>query len=110
MSSLLLSFSISLLFSILLYLTGLLIAPKPKATLDKLVPYACGEEYPAKKVQVNMERFFLYITFFLIFDISAFLLAVSFGNQGIYPVLFGGIMLLAVTLLLPIWGRETKRT
>lgn len=104
--SLILIFSLSLVFSIFLYLTGYIVAPKTKETVGKLAPYACGEEYPARKIQVDVERFFLYATFFMVFDISAFMLAVSFGNRGFYPVLFSVIILLAVTTLLPTWGGE----
>jgi len=81
-SSLTLLIGISLVFSILLYLIGYVLAPRTKETVGKLAPYACGEEYPAEKIQVNIERFFLYVTFFTILDISAFMLAISFGNQG----------------------------
>lgn len=96
-------FILSLTFSVLLYLMGSVVSPKVKGTVGKLAPYACGEDLPAKKVQVNVRSFFLYITFFMVFDISAFILATSFGSQGFYPVLFSAIILLAVTTLLPIW-------
>jgi hypothetical protein len=41
----------------------------------------------------------------MVFDISAFILATSFGSQGFYPVVFSVIVLLAVTTLIPIWRR-----
>lgn len=103
MYSLLLAFSLALVFSILLYLIGCIVAPKTKETIGKLAPYTCGEEYPAIKIRVNVERFFLYLTFFAIFDISAFMLAVSFSNLGFYPVIFGAIILIAAVTLLPTW-------
>ena len=100
------TFIFSLAFSVLLYLIGFIVSPKVKGTVDKLAPYACGEDFPAEKVQVNVRSFFLYITFFMVFDISAFILATSFSSQGFYPVVFSVIVLLAVTTLIPIWRRE----
>ncbi len=99
----LLVFSLALAFSILMHLIGCMVAPKTEETLGKLAPYACGEEYPAEKIQVNAERFFLYLTFFTVFDISAFMLAISFSNQGLYPAIFSTIILLATITLLPTW-------
>lgn len=99
----LLPFGLSLVFSIILYLIGYVVAPRTTGTVGKLAPYACGEEYPARKIQVDVERFFLYLIFFTIFDISAFMLAISFSNPGFYPVIFVAVILLTVTTLLPVW-------
>ncbi len=98
-------FLLSLVFSASLYLIGSFIAPKGKNTVNKLAPYACGENLSAKKFQVNAERFFIYITYFIIFDISAFILTTSFGH-GFYPIVFCIIILLAIVTLLPLWRRE----
>ena len=98
-------FIISLTLSVLLYLIGSVVSPKVKGTTGKLAPYACGENLPAMKFQVNLRSFFLYVTFFMVFDVSAFILAMSFGNQGFYPILFSAIILLAIITLLPIWRR-----
>ena len=99
-------FILSLAFSVLLYMIGSVVSPKVKKTVGKLSSYACGEEFPAGKSQVNIRSFFLYIAFFMIFDISAFILATSFGSQGLYPVIFSAIALLAVITLLPVWRRK----
>lgn len=99
-------FILSLAFSVLLYLIGFIVSPKVKGTVDKLAPYACGENLPSRKFQVNVRSFFLYVAFFMVFDISAFILALSFGSQGFYPIVFSVIVLLAVTTLIPIWRRE----
>lgn len=98
-------FLLSLAFSVSLYLIGSFISPKSKNTSDKLAPYACGENLPARKVQVNARRFFIYVTYFIIFDISAFILTTSFGH-GFYPIVFSIIVLLAIVTLLPLWRRE----
>jgi NADH:ubiquinone oxidoreductase subunit 3 (subunit A) len=102
LTSLPIVFIISLLVTLLLYWYGGRISPKVKSTVDKLAPYACGEEYPAQKLQVNVERFFIYAVFFLVFDILAFMLATSLGSPGIMPALYAGITLIAVIFLLPI--------
>ena len=99
-------FVLSLTFSVLLYLIGSVVSPKVEGTVDKLAPYACGEDLPAEKFQVNVRSFFLYVTFFMIFDISAFILATSFGSQGFYPSIFSAVVLLAVVTLLPVWRRK----
>jgi len=102
-------FIVSLGFSIVLYLVGAVISPKNKKTKGKLAPYACGEELPPQKFQVNVRSFFLYVTFFMIFDISAFLLAMSFSVHGPYPAIFGAVIILALVWLLMTWRREKKR-
>ena len=99
-------FIVSLGVSILLYLIGTVISPRNKKTKGKIAPYACGEELPPQKFQVNVRRFFLYITYFMIFDISAFLLALSFSVHGPYPAIFGGVIILALVWLLMVWRRE----
>ena len=110
MANLLLSlpfiFIVSLGLSTLLYLIGAMISPKSKKTKGKLSPYACGEELPPQKFQVNVRSFFLYVTFFMIFDISAFLLAMSFSVHGPYPAIFGAVIILALVWLLLAWRRE----
>ena len=92
-------FLLTLLISFLLYVVGMKIAPKVKKTASKLTPYACGEALPARKFQMNVRRFFLFVVYFLIFDISAVTVALSFSAKGIYPILF---LVIIVCSLLPI--------
>jgi len=101
----------ALLISSFLYIVGLIIAPKvkeTKKTLFKLAPYACGEDTPARKFQVDIQRFFLYVTIFMIFDISAFILALSFSASAIYPILFSAIIASSPLIVIPIIGRKRK--
>jgi len=101
----------ALLVSSFLYIVGLKIAPRAKKTertSSKLAPYACGEDMPAKKFQVNIQRFFLYVTYFVIFDISAFMLALSFSSRGIYPTLFCAIIALSLFSAIPVIRRKRK--
>lgn len=99
---------LALSFSVFLYLIGSTVSHKVKETVDKLSPYACGENLPAERARVNVRSFFMYITFFMVFDVSAFMLATSFGGPGVYPLLFCGIVLLAVVTLLPVWREEHR--
>jgi len=98
---------LSVSFSVLLYLIGSVISQKAGDTVGKLSSYACGEAFPAGKSRVNVRRFFLYVTFFMVFDISAFLLGTSFSNPGVYPLLFCGIIVFAVVTLLSVWREES---
>ncbi len=93
---------VSLATALLLYWYGGRISPKGEKTPGKLSQYACGEELPAEKLQVNVERFFIYAVYFMVFDILAFMLATSLGSPGFVPALYATITLLAVILLLPI--------
>ena len=96
-------FLLALLVSTILYYIGSLISQKVKQTKrsGKLEPYACGESLPAKKLQINIERFFLYVTLFLIFDVTAFLLSLSFNANFMYPIIFIAIITSSLLILIP---------
>ena len=101
----------ALLISSFLYIVGWIIAPKvaeTKKTLFKLAPYACGEDMPARKFQVGIQSFFLYVTIFMIFDISAFTLALSFSVSAIYPILFSAIIASSLLVVIPVIRRKRK--
>lgn len=101
-------FFLALSIGAVLYLIGSAIAPKSEKTADKLAPYACGEDMPGRKFQVDLERFFLYVTYFMIFDISAFMLALSFTKRGVYPILFSIVIALSLLTIIPIIRRGKK--
>jgi len=96
-------FLLTLLVSTLLYGVGSLISQKVKEAKrsGKLEPYACGERLPAKKLQVNIERFFLYVTLFMIFDITAFLLSLSFNASFMYTLIFTAIIASSLLIIIP---------
>jgi len=96
------AFLTALIVSLIFYWIGGRIAPKGKKTAGKLATYACGEEYPAEKLQLNIQKFFIYAVYFMIFDILAFILATSFMSPGIIPAIYALITLSAVMLLLPL--------
>jgi len=101
--SLPLIFLLTLIVSTMLYVIGSLISPKVKGKKrsDKTEPYACGEALPAKKLQINIERFFVYVTLFMIFDITAFLLSLSFNARFVYPLIFTVIIASSLLIIIP---------
>jgi len=68
-------FLLSLVIGLILYLVGWMVGAKGEKTAGKVAPYACGEDLPPRKFQVDIKRFFIYAVYFLIFDILAFILA-----------------------------------
>lgn len=95
-------FLTALTVSFFFYWIGGKIAPKGKKTPGKLATYACGEDFPPEKLQLNVQRFFIYAVYFMIFDILSFILAISFMNPGLLPALYAIVTLSAVILLLPL--------
>ena len=101
----------ALAISFLLYFLGSGIAPKDRkdeVEPGKLAPYACGEDIPTRKFQVDIQRFFLYVTVFMIFDVSAFVLALSFTADAVYPILFSLIVATSLLTVIPVIGRRKK--
>ncbi|MHC1628241.1 MAG: NADH-quinone oxidoreductase subunit A [Candidatus Nezhaarchaeales archaeon] len=99
---LLLSFAFSLLVALLIYWLGGKASTRVKqSNYEKFVPYACGEEPPkVKEFRINLERFFIFTVYFLIFDVFAFLIAISWFAAWPYPLVYSIIVLLAVLTLL----------
>lgn len=93
-------FFLSLVIGLILYLVGRMVAAKGEKTAGKVAPYACGEELPARKFQVDIRDFLIYAVYFLIFDIFAFTLATSLGTPGYLPVIYTLIVLIAVVTLI----------
>ena len=96
-------FLLTLAVSTALYMIGSLISPKvkEKRRSDKTDPYSCGEALPAKKLQINIERFFVYVTLFMIFDITAFLLSLSFNAGFVHPLIFTVIIASSLLIIIP---------
>ena len=98
-------FLLSLVIGLILYLVGWMVGAKGEKTAGKVAPYACGEDLPPRKFQVDIKRFFIYAVYFLIFDILAFILATSLSTPGFFPAIYASIVLMAVVILLPLWRR-----
>lgn len=107
--SILFAFVVTAFVVLLLFWIGGKIGAKGTNTPGKLAPYTGGENLPPVELQVDVERFFLYALFFLIFDAFAFLLTLSFGQPGIYPVIFTAITFLAIIIMIPMrWSHGSK--
>ena len=102
--SILLALVVTSVVVVLLFWIGGKIGAKGTKTPGKLAPYTGGENLLDVELQVDVERFFMYALFFLIFDAFAFLLTLSFAQPGIYPVIFIAITLLAVIIMIPLRG------
>ena len=98
-------FFLSIVVGLILYLVGWLIGAKGEKTADKVAPYAGGEDLPARKLQVDVERFLIYAVYFLVFDILAFILATSLNTPSHFPAIYALIVLMAVVILLPFLRR-----
>lgn len=97
-------FGISFLIAIIIFIAGSLISVRiPRKTKLGFTPYACGEAFPTTKMQVNLDNFFLYLTLFLIFDVAAFFLVLSYENPGFYPILFCLVIIVNISTLIPLW-------
>ncbi|HVP41383.1 MAG TPA: NADH-quinone oxidoreductase subunit A [Candidatus Krumholzibacteriaceae bacterium] len=66
----------------------------------KTAPYACGEDLPSEELKFDLDRFFIFAVYFLVFDVFAFILATSFNSLGLVPIMYTLIVLMAVSMLL----------
>jgi NADH:ubiquinone oxidoreductase subunit 3 (subunit A) len=97
---------LSLMVGLLLYLIGRIVEARGEKNEWKASPYACGENLPPLKFRVDVEKFFIYAIFFLIFDVLAFVLATSLSTISYFPAIYAFIALMSVTLLFPVWRRK----
>lgn len=78
---------------------------KGETSASKVAPYACGEDLPPERLQVDMEKFLIYAVYFLIFDVLAFILVTSLYSPGFFPIIYASIGLMAAVFLLPLLRR-----
>jgi NADH:ubiquinone oxidoreductase subunit 3 (subunit A) len=101
-------FLLSILVGVLLYGIGYIVAPKRKRTRrSQRESYSCGEHLLSRKFQIKNERFFIYTVFFMIFDVSAFLLALSSTADALYALMFCATLVLSIFTLHVIRRRES---
>ena len=68
---------------------------------ERTIPYACGEDPPPTgETRINCERFFIFTIFFMIFDVFAFMIAISYSAPIHLPILYSLITVIAIILLL----------
>jgi len=83
--------------SYLIYKMGDVMAPKLKDQGAKLAQYACGEDFPAKKVQVGYKLFFYAALFFTMMHVAALVIATIPGGSLAYAIM-GFIYLMMIML------------
>ena len=99
----LLAISIAVAFIILWI--GNEIAPKGADTPGKLAPYACGEDFPAMNIRMNVENFFIYAVYFMIFDVLGFVMVTTLAGTAYpaIPVIYGLASLVSIMVLNTRW-------
>ncbi len=90
-------FAIFTLVGWLLYRLGGAMAPKLNPGGGKLAQYACGEDFPAKKLQVGYKLFFYAALFFTIMHVAALVAATIPGGNMAFALL--GVLYLLMILL-----------
>jgi len=101
---LLIVFAFSFLSALAIYWVGGKISVKSK---EKSPPYACGESPPSMSdVRLNLERFFVFAVYFLIFDVFAFIIALSSSAAWYLPAIYSFIVLIAILTLLIVRRRK----
>ena len=100
-------FGFCVIVMLLIYWLGGKISAKTEqgSAAGKTAPYACGEDLPSEELKVDLDRFFIFAVYFLVFDVFAFILATSFNSLGLVPVVYALIVLMAVLLLLAVRRR-----
>lgn len=96
---------LAILVGTIIYAYGKVLAPTSPDTEGKLAPYACGEPIPPKKVRLNVENFFIYAVYFMIFDVLGFVLATTVGRpvNMLLPLFYGGVSLISIVILTAMW-------
>lgn len=81
------------------------VGAKSPDTFGKLAPYACGEPVPATKVRMNVENFFVYAVYFMIFDVLGFVLATTISRPVnlLLPLYYAGASLVSIVMLTSNW-------
>ena len=100
-------FTVALIVALIILAIGNDLAPKSPDSPGKLAPYACGEDIPPTKVRMNVENFFVYAVYFMIFDVLGFVLATTIGrpNNITLPLAYAAVTLLSVSILTTRWKK-----
>lgn len=83
-----LSIVIPLIFASIIYWIGGRISAKGSASPGKVKPYACGEDLPGIRLNIDVTRFYVYLVYFMIFDILGVILSLALTASPIYVALF----------------------
>ena len=92
------AFTLAFIVSILIFWIGGKYSVKGRITKNKVSPYSCGEDLPYEgNARINLERFFIFAVYFLVFDVVAFMLAISYNTAVVYAIIYA-LITLASTL------------
>ncbi len=96
---------LAILVGVIIFAFGNELATKSPDTDGKLAPYACGEPIPPQKVRLNVENFFIYAVYFMIFDVLGFVLATTIGRpvNMLLPIFYAGVSLISIIALTATW-------
>lgn len=99
--------SASIVVALILLLIGNDLAPKGQDTPGKLAPYACGEDVAPTKIRVNIQQFFIYAVYFMIFDVLGFVLAMTLAKPTniIVPLAYAAASLVSISILSAKWRK-----
>jgi len=81
------------------------LAPKGVDSPGKLAPYACGEDVQPAKVRLNVENFFIYTVYFMIFDVLGFVMATTIARPTnvMLPLAYAAASLISIVILTAKW-------
>jgi len=96
---------IAVVAALVVWEIGKQIAPVGEDTPGKLAPYACGEDVPAIRVRMNLENFFIYAVYFMIFDVLGFVMVTTLARPAnvLLPVVYAGTSLVSILMLALRW-------
>ncbi|MEM2739373.1 MAG: NADH-quinone oxidoreductase subunit A [Candidatus Bathyarchaeia archaeon] len=83
-----LSIIIPLVFASIIYWIGGKISAKGSVNPGKVKPYACGEDLPGVKLNLDITRFYVYLVYFMVFDILGIILSLALTANPVYVALF----------------------
>ena len=94
------AFLVLLVVGYLIYRLSKALGPKPSPGKEKLSPYACGEDIPAKKVEYNY-KLFRFAFFFTILHVAALVITtMPSGSIALIGVMYLLVILIVVVILL----------
>lgn len=99
--------AIAVVVALVILAIGNDLAPKSPDTPGKLAPYACGEDVPPTKVRMNVENFFVYAVYFMIFDVLGFVLATTLYRPAnvMLPLAYAAASLVSIVILTAKWRK-----
>ena len=98
---------VAIVVALVILAVGNDLAPKSPDTPGKLAPYDCGEDIPPTKVRVNVENFFIYAVYFMIFDVLGFVLATTLARPAntMLPLAYAAASLVSIAILTTRWRK-----